>query len=461
MYQLSIRSRSRKTKALLAGGAAALLLATSMGVASAADRPAGALAVSTSPDRSSAASLARYKASGSIYVFVNRNNVSEVSFYLDDKTQSGAAYSVERYAAYDFATTNPDGSARAFDTKTIADGTHNITAVVKNARGNNRVFSANFTVQNSSTNPTTSTTVKPTTTTTSAPTTSTSTSTTVAPTTSSTVAPTTSTTAKPTTTTTAKPSTTTTQVPGNNKNCLAKPSACGLPDATNTGWQHTGVVLKPSGSIKVTQPGTVIDGLDIKGEVSIEADNVTIKRSRITSGDYYPIRHLNGNKGLLVEDTEIAGTNGDVTSAISFTDYTARRVNVHGSADGLKADNNVLIEDSYIHDLALSPGSHNDGIQSTGGSNVTIRHNTIDVGSDGITSCIILGNEWAPQSNITIANNLLNGGGWSIYLPDQGTNRSITGNRFGRDYGYGIATLQGTYTWSGNVWDDTGLAAND
>ena len=44
------------------------------------------------------------------------------------------------------------------------------------------------------------------------------------------------------------------------------------------------------------------------------------------------------------EDSEIEGTSDDVTAGLSFANYTARRVNVHGTADGFKADENVLIE---------------------------------------------------------------------------------------------------------------------
>jgi hypothetical protein len=107
------------------------------------------------------------------------------------------------------------------------------------------------------------------------------------------------------------------------------------------------------------------------------------RKVRITTGDYYPVRYFdNGNTGLLVEDSEIIGTSGDVTSGVAFANYTARRLNIHGMADGLKADSNVLIEDCWIHDLSNGAGEHNDGVQSTGGKGVTIRHNSISGASN-------------------------------------------------------------------------------
>ncbi|MEZ4376144.1 MAG: hypothetical protein R3B07_35390 [Polyangiaceae bacterium] len=86
------------------------------------------------------------------------------------------------------------------------------------------------------------------------------------------------------------------------------PAATAAGAIAGTG-QHggaSGYRAHPSGSIQVTTDGAVIEDLDIQGEVQILADNVTIRRCRITSGDYYPIRYFdNDNVGLLVEDTEI------------------------------------------------------------------------------------------------------------------------------------------------------------
>ncbi|MFS8065512.1 MAG: hypothetical protein ACMG6S_03985, partial [Byssovorax sp.] len=142
------------------------------------------------------------------------------------------------------------------------------------------------------------------------------------------------------------------------------------PDASNTGVP-AGTKLTPSGSIKVTEDGAVIENLHVTGTITVLANNVTIRKVHLTSDDYYPIRYFdNDNTGLLVEDSEIEGTTGDVTSAISFANYTARRLNIHGSSDGLKADSNVLIEDCWIHDLSNGPSEHNDAVQSTGGKGV-------------------------------------------------------------------------------------------
>jgi hypothetical protein len=230
------------------------------------------------------------------------------------------------------------------------------------------------------------------------------------------------------------------------------------PGPGNTGVP-AGTVLTPSGSIRVTTNGAVVEGLDIKGAITVLANDVTIRKVRIASGDYYPIRYFdNDNTGLVVEDSEIAATSGNVTSAIAFRNYTARRLNVHGSADGFKADENVLIEDCYIHDLSNGAGEHNDGVQSTGGKGVTIRHNTIGGASN---ACVQAGDENGATQNMTIDCNWLDGGGYTLNIRGKGAtlpkNTRVTNNRFGRNAQYGPWAIDDPNpVVTGNVYDDNG-----
>ena len=234
------------------------------------------------------------------------------------------------------------------------------------------------------------------------------------------------------------------------------------PGSTNTGVP-AGTQLTPSGSITVNTAGAVIHDLDIVGSITVLADRVTIRRVRITSGDYYPIRYFdNNNTGLIVEDSEIVGNApGTVTCAIGFTNYIARRLNIHGSADGLKADEKVLIESCWIHDLSNGPSEHNDGVQTTGGKNTTIRFCNIAGASN---ACVQGGDEGAAIENLVIDQNWLNGGGWTLNLRGSGAtvprNTRVTHNRFGHDADYGpITTDDPNPVITGNVYDDTGAPA--
>lgn len=245
-------------------------------------------------------------------------------------------------------------------------------------------------------------------------------------------------------------------------NCIVTPSACGYPDATNTGVPP-GTALTSSGSITVSQDGAVIERLNITGSITINANNVTIRKTRITSGDYYPIDYASSYTGLIVEDTEIIGTSSSVTAAISFANYTARRVNVSGTADGFKADSNVIIEDSYVHDLAvnIAADTHNDGVQTTGGSNVTLRHNTFKLSTvAGVNACVQMGNEWGSNDNWLVTDNLFDGGGWIINASPAGSNRTFSYNRFTRNSAYGVGDVANS-VWTGNYYDDNGEAIDD
>ncbi len=236
-------------------------------------------------------------------------------------------------------------------------------------------------------------------------------------------------------------------------NIINNPSSGGYPDATNTGVP-TGTTLADNGSatITVNTNGAIIENLNIvNGNIVVNANNVTIRNCRITTYAYYPIE--NNGTNLVVEDCEITGTEDTVAAAISFSGFTARRLNVSGSADGFKANADCVIEDCYVHDLRVTQDSHNDGIQTTGGNNVTVHHNTIDVNTAGVA--VQFG---SANSNWQITNNLIRATGWALNGGPDTSNCTVTNNRFAPVLGwYGAYSLGGSgNTYSGNIRDDTG-----
>jgi hypothetical protein len=62
------------------------------------------------------------------------------------------------------------------------------------------------------------------------------------------------------------------------------------------------------------------------------------------------------------------------------------------------------------------------------------------------------------NSNVTVQNNLLSGGAYTLYCPrDTSTNYRVLSNRFTRAYAYGPTDACAQVAqFSGNVWDDTG-----
>jgi hypothetical protein len=246
-----------------------------------------------------------------------------------------------------------------------------------------------------------------------------------------------------------------------------------FPNASNTGWQHTGVTLTPmacpaNGVIEIERPGTVIDGADISCEVLVKADDVTIRRSRVQlEDDRVGIHTTDEIHNLRIEDTEIIGAPGcDV--AIGFQGWSGVRLNIHGCGDGVRAEGDNVLEDSWIHDYwdgvingqVPDDPPHHDGVQTISGSNVTLRHNRID-NPHSQTSCILIGGERGSPSNWLVEDNLLNGGNWTIFLDPKGTNRVFRNNTFTRAHVFGPGDLHGEFEWVNNRYTDGELIVEE
>ncbi len=107
------------------------------------------LLVSTSPDRSSASSLGDANVSGNIYAFTSPEpGVDRVRFWLDNPTMSGTPNKVEGNGPFDFAGTKTDGTANPFNTNTLSDGSHSITAAIDLLDGPTLVVTRSFVVSN-------------------------------------------------------------------------------------------------------------------------------------------------------------------------------------------------------------------------------------------------------------------------------------------------------------------------
>ena len=242
--------------------------------------------------------------------------------------------------------------------------------------------------------------------------------------------------------------------------CVASPHACGFPDATNTGADCSS--LAPSGSITVTTSGAVVEGKNISGSIIVQASNVVIRNDCVTSSDIYPVRFVSGSN-LTVEDTTITGTGGGCSRAVEPAGgaTTMDRLNISGCEDGVQMYDHDVLENSYIHDLAFTSSSHNDGVQQNGGSDDVVRHNTI-FNPHNQTSCVNFTTDFGGISDITITGNLLNGGNYTVYSRSGGNGDpsgvSVTGNHFGRADVYGLLSADGSVAWSGNVSDSTGQA---
>jgi Right handed beta helix region len=273
-------------------------------------------------------------------------------------------------------------------------------------------------------------------------------------------------------------------------NCQATPSACGYPDATNTGVPAgttlTSVPAQATSgpgwawdaatqTVNVTTSGTTISGLSITGTLNITASNVTVKNDQITASGLYAVS-LRHTASVTVENSDISGQNattGRVSYAIDdiyadSTNMTFTRNNIADWRVGINTTSGKITS-NYIHNPGYLPGDHTDGIYDNEGTTpLAITGNTIE-NTLGQTCDIILESApGVPVGNMTVSGNLLAGGGYSIYAggaQNDSTNIKITGNRFGQAYfaKSGQWGPDADYqpagtgnTWTGNTWDTTG-----
>jgi hypothetical protein len=255
----------------------------------------------------------------------------------------------------------------------------------------------------------------------------------------------------------------------------------GFPREDNAGVPRGTPLTAYTGPEVITTPNTVIAGKTM-GCIEIRAPGVVIRNSKIScpgGAVYIDDRSFTG-KPLTIEDTTIDCQNQGGTG-IQEAHFVVRRVDISGCENGFSINQDVVIEDSYVHNLA-SKGeeSHEDGIQLSLGHwngveyvccalNVTIRHNTIygmTRGDTAFGTSAIIGGPPGTQ-NILIENNLLAGGAYALYCPGggQGTNFRVVDNHFSTKFGprvgaFGATTECADENASGNVVHETGRPVN-
>lgn len=246
---------------------------------------------------------------------------------------------------------------------------------------------------------------------------------------------------------------------------------CGYPTRASTGVPPATVLSAYQGPMDVVTATTVIDGKRIPCGMNIRAANVVIRNSLVTGTGFWCIQVYSGS--LTIQDSEITCTNGSGTGLMG-PNFKATRLYIHDCENALEINANSSVVDSYLSAREGNSNAHGDDIQSQGGNNVLIRHNTF-AGLNPITSSIITN----PTANNgwTVEDNAMSAGAYTFYCPEQGTNFTVRNNRFmtyrlppigtgkllykdlGDDrapaYGHTDACAHSGITWTGNI-DDLG-----
>jgi hypothetical protein len=254
------------------------------------------------------------------------------------------------------------------------------------------------------------------------------------------------------------------------KGCLAKPSTCGYPDASNTG-SH-GTLTVHAGKYVTSHDGEVVKNLEIQGCLQVVTANVVIDNVQIDGGCLWSLDMQNATGPTTVTDTTVKAGSGQL-AAVVMRGTTLLRVQIIGGQDGIEAWGGIgpnVVRDSYVHNLSRNDAidSHDDAIQTSGGDE-TFTHNTLLPfdGTDPMNSCLQIGDLQGNLSRLTFSNNLCDGGNYSINANANNVKAgkvtagpmTFSGNRFGQDYRYGVkANLDApfTVTWSGNLDDASG-----
>lgn len=278
--------------------------------------------------------------------------------------------------------------------------------------------------------------------------------------------------------------------------CFDRPAACGYPAPSNTGAPATSHLRIYRGDLRITSPGQVVSGLDVRGTVEILASDVTFKDSRVTTTGATTSHSVYlgpGTSHVLIESSTFGGANRH-SAAVQYAVQNAGAASNEAIALQMRNCTECwggpgIVMNSWLDDNGVVAGAHDEAIYYGGGGGyLTVVHDTL-LNPHGETADVFTKTDFGDIHAVTIAGNLMGGGGYMIYGGEGGQGRvlgpvTVTGNRFARcrsrriaagdghicahgadDHGYwsdgGFYGIAGDFndavtTWRGNYWDDNG-----
>jgi hypothetical protein len=118
-------------------------------------------------------------------------------------------------------------------------------------------------------------------------------------------------------------------------------------DATAETWPP-GVIVTASGTVKVTVPGTIVDGKEIHGGLYVLADDVTVRNTRVfTDGAYYGVRVPPEFHNATVDHVDVTCTT-PTANGVAFGNYRAVGVNVRGCKNAFITSPETVIVASTV-----------------------------------------------------------------------------------------------------------------
>src|SRR6266568_171952 len=261
------------------------------------------------------------------------------------------------------------------------------------------------------------------------------------------------------------------------------------PTASNTG--PTTTLASAGGDVTLDTPGEIYQNIKLHGTISVTACNVTIKNVEVDTGvpdtgdstpDLFAIwAKQPENCGLTIDHVTVqTSTIADATNTTDKYMTTAVRSAYGGPLTitnskflgmqiGVVGIGTGLVQGNYMELGQNMRGDHNENLEIYGGNNLTINDNTM-LNLNQQTAVIACFTDFGSNNNMTFSNNLMAGGGYTVYAcggltDDQGNpsppkNVSFISNVFwkkyfssvgyygeGRDY-----ASSGGDQWAGNVY---------
>lgn len=202
-----------------------------------------------------------------------------------------------------------------------------------------------------------------------------------------------------------------------------------MPGPSNTGVPSGTSLTVHEGDLSITKDGTVIDKLDVRGFVRVSAQDVVIKRS-IVSG-----RSISSSLGLVmvmpggsvtIEDSELyAKERSPHVRSVIGSNFTLTRVDMHSVVDQLMiTGDNVLVQDSWLHDnvyyesdpTAGGGPTHDDNVQISQGTNIRLLRNKLE---DTHNAAIMVTQDAGAVSGLQVIGNTIGDGACSVNLAEK------------------------------------------
>lgn len=255
----------------------------------------------------------------------------------------------------------------------------------------------------------------------------------------------------------------------------ASPTDGGITHGVQLTSSNTGI---PAGTPTLTPTNLGSGELTSGNYTEIEFSSTTYTTITASNSTFTRCRFLGGT--VVVMGNNNTFTNCEFVGGLSFSssdNNTITRGYIHTSAADLSdvtgdqggppldKCHDIHWVECLFNDSNPNAGDHADGMQIRGSDGLLLRRCRLDMGPQvpgpdhWKNSALFPENANGGNSNMTVENCFLNGGGYMLYLtPISGTS-TFTGNRFGPDFDFGYvvnSTNMVPTTWTGNVVDATG-----